>query len=76
MLLIEYVFEKDKSYYLQMFSEEFDYIVNEIKMKMYIKNYELMNSFLMKGLLTKKILIRNVVRSFFFLKKIAHYFVR
>lgn len=36
---------------------------------MYIKNYELMNSFLMKGFFTKKILIRNFVRSFFFKKK-------
>lgn len=34
-------------------------------MKMYINNYELMNSFLMKGLFTKNILIRNFVRSFF-----------
>ena len=32
---------------------------------MYINNYELMNSFLMKGLFTKNILIRNFVRSFF-----------
>ena len=38
---------------------------------MYIKNYELMNSFLMKGFFTKKILIRNFVRSFFFKKKKA-----
>ena len=36
---------------------------------MYINNYELMNSFLMKGLFTKNILIRNFVRSFFKKKK-------
>ena len=36
---------------------------------MYINNYELMNSFLMKGLFTKNILIRNFVRSFFKIKR-------
>lgn len=37
-----------------MFLEEYDYIVKE---KRYIKDYELIDSFLLKLLLTKKILI-------------------
>ena len=45
MILIDSVLKKDKNYYLQVFLEECKYIFKEKKIKKYIKDYELINSF-------------------------------
>ena len=45
MILIDSVLKKDKNYYLQVFLEECKYIFKEKKIKKYIKDYKLINSF-------------------------------